>query len=74
MIEVYKILNSIDKIQDDFLDLDTRPRTLGRMFKLKKFRYITQKRTTFFTARIVNKWNELPDWVLQAKSVSSFKN
>ena len=43
MIEVYKILNSIDKIQDDFLELDTSPRTLGHMFKLKKFRYITQK-------------------------------
>ena len=74
MIEVYKILNGIDKIQDDFLDLDTNPRTRGHMFKLKKLRYRTQKRTMFFTARIVNRWNELPDWVVQAKTVSSFKN
>ena len=74
MIEVYKILSGIDKIQDNFLELDANRRTRGHMLKLKKLRHRTQKRTMFFTARIVNKWNELPDWVVQAKTVSSFKN
>ena len=73
MIEVFKILNGIDKIQENFLELDGKPRTRGHMLKLKKLRHRTQKRTMFFTARIVNKWNELPAWVVQAKTISSFK-
>ena len=74
MIEVFKILSGIDKIQENFPELDRKPRTHGDMLKLKKPRHRTQKRTIFFTARIVNKWNELPAWVVQAKTISSFKN
>ena len=32
MIEVYKILNGMDRIQDNFLELDTNTRTWGNMF------------------------------------------
>ena len=74
MIEAFKILKGIDKIQDKFLELDTDPRTRGHIFKLKKLRHNTQKRMMFFNSRIVNKWNELPDWVVQATTVTAFKN
>ena len=74
MIEMYKIIKGIDKVEDNFLEVDTNPRTQGHMYKLKKFRHRTQKRMMFFTSRIINKWNELPGLVVQANTVSSFKN
>ena len=74
MIEVFKILKGIDKIQNDFLELDTNPRTRGHALKLKKTRHRTQKRMMFFSSRIVNKWNELPDWVIESTNTMTFKN
>ena len=73
MIEVFKILKGIDKVQEGFLELDTNPRTRGNTLKLKKLRHRTQKRTMFFSSRVVNEWNKLPDWVIQSKTVMSFK-
>ena len=74
VIEAFKILSGIEKVHDNFLELDANSRTPGHTLKLKKRRDRTQKRAMFFTARIINKWNELPDWVVQAKTVSTFKN
>ena len=74
MIEVFKILKGIDKIQDNFLELDTNPRTRGNAFKLKKKRHRTQKRMMFFSSRVINSWNELPDWVVQSNNTATFKN
>ena len=31
-------------------------------------------RKNFFCCRVVNKWNELPDWVRNASTVNEFKN
>lgn len=55
MIEVYKILKGIGKIQDNFFELDSISRTCGHALKLKKPRHRTQKRMMFFSFRTVNK-------------------
>ena len=74
MIELYEIVGGIDREQGNLLELDTNLRTWGHMFKLKKLIHRTWKRKMFFTARIINKSNVLPNWVVQAKIVPSFKN
>ena len=77
LIEVYKILKEYDKVQaENFLELDptiTNPRTRGHTLKLKKHQHRTQKRAMFFSARVVNRWNELPGWVEQSQTISTFK-
>ena len=74
MIEVFKILKGLDRIQDNFLELDENPRTRGNTLKLKKTRHRTQKRMMFFSSRVINSWNELPEWVVQSNNVPTFKN
>ena len=74
MIETFKILKGIDKIEDNFLERDKNPRTRGNALKLTKTHHRTQRRLMFFSSRIVNHWNELPDWVVQSPSTTAFKN
>ena len=77
MIEVFKILKGYDKVQvENFLEIEQagiNRRTRGHSMKLKKHQHRTHKRTMFFSARVVNKWNELPDWVVESLTISSFK-
>ena len=49
-------------------------RTRGHQYKLDKRRTATNKAQSFFTNRIINIWNELPQDVVSAESVNSFKN
>ena len=76
MIEVYKILNNIyDPITtSSLLTLDTNNKTRGHNFKLKKHSFKTDKFKHFFTNRVVNLWNSLPDNVVYASSLNMFKN
>ena len=41
--------------------------------KLAKIRCRTQKRQMFFTSRIVDAWNSLPNNVIEAPSIKSFE-
>ena len=74
MIETFKILNRIDKIEENFLELDKNTKTRGNTFKLKKSQHRTRRRLMFFSSRIVNQWNELPDWVVQSPNTNIFKH
>ena len=42
--------------------------------KLFKFRSRLVSRQNFFSQRVVNYWNALPDCVVEAKSTNAFKN
>ena len=46
----------------------------GHSLKLKKERSRLEIRRCFFSQRIVNDWNSLPQHVVEATSVNSFKN
>ena len=76
MIEVYKILNNIyDPITThSLLTIDKDRITRGHDFKLKKHSFKTEKLKNFFTNRVNNLWNSLPDQVVKASSVNNFKN
>ena len=42
-------------------------------FKLSKNRAILELRRNFFSQRVVNAWNKLPDEVIDVRSVNAFK-
>ena len=75
MIEVFKILN-------DFYDTRVTPalqrnldmRTRGNSFKLNTIRSRLDIKKFSFCSRVVATWNSLPDDVVVATSLNSFKN
>ena len=75
MIEVYKILYKMyDPITtNSLLTIDTNT-TRGHNLKLKKVSFNTEKYKHFFTNRVVNLWNSLPEEVVYASSLNVFKN
>jgi len=56
----------------DFFEWTPHHSTGGHNFKLYKKRYTMRVRSTFFSERVVNVWNNLPASV-DFKSMSSFK-
>ena len=74
MIEVFKILKGINTaFPENFLELSDR---LGRKNSLKlykkRFKYDLCKFS--FTSRVVDKWNDLPEAVVQSADVNTFKH
>ena len=78
MIQVYKILHKKDKVTPGLLKpatttgMATRATTGQLNLKIQAARLDTRK--YFFTQRVPNHWNALPDDVKLATSVQSFKN
>jgi len=74
MIEVYKLLTN--KYDDDTVRLDvntdTRTRAHTKKLVVKRCHYDVRKYS--FCNRVVNIWNSLPNSVITATSVNSFKN
>ena len=48
--------------------------TRSHNFKLKKNSFNTNQYKYFYTNRIVNLWNSLPNHIVNSKSVNMFKN
>ena len=76
LIETYKILTDKEKIDSDqFFKLsDTGYDLRGHSMKLTVKRSRLDTRKYFFSNRIVNYWNELPQAIVDAPSVNTFKN
>ena len=79
MIEVYKIVhsiydNEIPSMLQLYADHSQRSDTRGHTFKLYQRRCITNLRKYNFSMRVVNTWNDLPEYVISAPSVNTFKN
>ena len=73
MIETYKILKRhYDLDPSTFFTLNTAT-TRGHSFKLFKERSRLLVRQNFFTNRIVNLCNSLPDFIISAPTVATFK-
>ena len=75
MIEVYKILNGFydDNVVPSLArNFDTRTR--GNSLKLLHIRTKHDIRKFSFCARVVSFWNSLPEHVVKAPSINSFKN
>jgi len=75
MIEVFKILTGKnDTAAAPVMDIYDLTTTRGNDFKLNKIRDKYNLRKYFFTNRVVNVWNSLPNYVITAESVNSFKS
>jgi ribonucleases P/MRP protein subunit RPP40 len=75
LIQVYKMLNGGDKSEHSkFFQLSKVSRTRGHSFKLLKKGARLDTRKYFFSQRVVNTWNRLPQAVVEATSVNLFKN
>ena len=75
MIEVYKYMYNIyDVDTSSLLDRDQDSHTRGHPYKLKKVYCRTETRHAFFSLRVVDTWNGLPERVVTAPSLNSFKN
>ena len=58
----------------DLFELSHNTQTRGNSLKLEKGRCRLDVRKHYFTNRVINLWNDLPDTVIQAKTLNSFKN
>ena len=75
MIEVYKILTGkYDKNLAPVLQLNEGSITRGNSLKLTTERSRYDVRKFSFTSRVVSIWNSLPNEVVEAESLNTFKN
>ena len=76
LIEVYKYLHGYYNVEVNGLLLLVTPGlpTLGHSMTLLRRQCRTEVRRNFFTFRIVNIWNSLPEELVTASSLNSFKN
>ena len=75
MIEAYKILNNkYDSQLPKFLQIyNCNYNTRGHQLKLVHQTYKTKVRENFFSNRIVNMWNDLPEDIVVSKTVDHFE-
>ena len=76
LIETFKILTGREHVNySKFFELaDVTSGLRGHSLKLFKPRCHTTARPNFFSLRIVNEWNKLPQDVVEAPSTNTFKN
>jgi len=74
LIEVYKIMRGIDKVDSQHLFPKVgESETRGHRFKVRGDRFRRVQRGNIFTERVVSVWNELPEAVVVAGTILSFK-
>ena len=76
LIEAYKICNDIydPATTSNLFVFNSDDRTRSNTKKITKFSTNRKQFQYFFTNRIINLWNNLPEHVARAKSVNCFKN
>ena len=73
LIQTYKIMNDIDKVKSGFFKIRTN-NTRGHRLKIFKDHCHSASRRHFFSNRVVDSWNSLPEVAINAESVNAFKN
>lgn len=75
LIEVFKMIKGYSKVDyKKYFKLAEGRRLRGHELKLSKTRSRLDMRHNFFSQRVVNHWNKLPQRVVEATSVNNFKN
>ena len=75
MIQVYKIVSGIDRIEPSlFFHQPEHSGTRGHSEKLHTKRAKLDVRSSFFSQRIVSDWNSLPEDVVSSTSLNAFKS
>ena len=75
MIEMYKFMNNKYDVDHTWIKMDNDNRTRGHNYKLKTQRCRTLNRQHTFgnTCRVTRPWNSLPQHIVEAPSLNSFK-
>ena len=74
LLQTYRIMTQIDKIKPEiFFKHQTYDRTRGHSMKLTKSRCKLEIRRNFYSQRVVNRWNKLPQSAMDAPTLLSFK-
>ena len=74
MIEAFKLFKGIAKLDYSlFLKLSGDSKVRGHKYKIVKNSFRLDVRKHFFGIRVVDSWNELPQDVVDAETVNSFK-
>ncbi|PJE77527.1 hypothetical protein CI610_03548 [invertebrate metagenome] len=75
VINVFKIMNNIydSRVTKNFFQMDNNNRTRGHSQKIFKKRCRRDARKHFFSYRIVDLWNSLPQHVINAETVYQFE-
>ena len=74
LLQQYKISNHIDNIEWHTDPVVRAPRGGHRGLLVREVVKNCNIRHNFYTNRVVNPWNSLPDEIVEAKSVNSFKS
>ena len=75
MVQVYKIMNDIDMVNKEKLfTMSQYTGTRGHSFKIYKKRFRLNIRGNYFSNRVVEQWNELPEHTVMAPTLNSFKS
>ena len=73
-IQTYRIMNDIDKIDPDAMFKKAEhQRTRGHSQKFAKSRSRLDIRKFFFSQRVVDRWNQLPESAIKAPTLLCFK-
>lgn len=74
MIVVYKYMHDIFKTDRPMFELYKGRALRGHTLKLEKGHHRLQVRVNFFSQRVINEWNNLPNHVVNAPSMNHFKS
>ncbi len=74
LIQTYRIMNQIDKIDPDTMFKKAEHQsTRGHSQKLAKSRFRLDIRKHFYSQRVVDSWNKLPESAIKAPTLLCFK-
>ena len=73
LVEVFKILKGFEGIEEAFFLRDIYPILGGHSIKLYKDRVNRDVLKYSFANRVIKQWNKLPEKVISASSINSFK-
>ena len=74
LIELFKMVRGISAVPlTSFFQLADGSRTRGHTWKLMKGHSSCDARLYFFSVRVINRWNSLPQEAVEVRTVNSFK-
>ena len=73
LIYLYQILKGAYDIDNQFFTPSTFTTTRGHTKKLFKHHVNSYTRSKFFSNRVINDWNSLPQFIVDSSSVNEFK-
>jgi hypothetical protein len=74
MIDMYKYMHGLYDVDRPHFELATHRDTRGHSLKVNKGHCRLNVRSNFFSQRVVNLWNSLPESTVTAPTLNSFKS